>query len=276
MLTRNLTYRIAGPTLLVSLLFLGSCTTAAFYLHHRQSALLRALDEDLWSRRLAADLLRALESLPGDRPTDEDALHGRIGVLIGQAERFADKPEEARLVGRLKVGFDRYLRGRRTGAAPAAASEEGGREAPGILEAELVPTCRELERFNSAEVDRSEGALQRAVTSMAWGLAAVGAIGSLAGLLMSYGVARGLGRSVLRAEELAEVGQLAAGMAHELRNPLTAIKMLVQTNREEAEARGLPAEDLNVIEQEIRRMEGRLNCSSTSPGRRSRSGGAST
>ena len=258
MLTRNLTYRIAGPTLLVSLLLLGSCTTAAFFLHHRQSALLRALHENLWSRRLAADLLRALESLPGDRPTAADAMHGRIGKMIGQAERFADKPEEARLVGRLKVGFDRYLRGRRTGAA-AAASGAGGQQAPGILEAELVPTCRELERFNSAEVDRSEGALQRAITRMAWGLAAVGAIGSLAGLLMSYGVARGLGRSVLRAEALAEVGQLAAGMAHELRNPLTAIKMLVQTNREEAEVRGLPAEDLNVIEQEILRMEGRLN-----------------
>ena len=131
MLTRSLTFRIAGPTLLVSLLFLGSCITAAFYLHHRQSALLRALDENLWSRRLAADLLRALESLPGDRPAAEDALHGRIGELIGQAERFADKPEEARLVGRLKDGFDRYLRGRRTGAAPAAASGGGRPTGPG-------------------------------------------------------------------------------------------------------------------------------------------------
>ena len=65
----------------MSLLFLGSCITAAFYLHHRQSASLRALDEDLGSRRLAADLLRAMEALPGDRPGEEDALHGRIGVL---------------------------------------------------------------------------------------------------------------------------------------------------------------------------------------------------
>ena len=122
-----------------------------------------------------------------------------------------------------------------------------------------MPICRELERYNAAEIERSEAMLHRTVAWMAWGLAGVGVIGSLAGLLMGYGVARGLDRSVLRAEQLAEVGQIAAGMAHELRNPLTAIKMLVQTNREEAEARGLPAEDLHVIEQEILRMEGRLN-----------------
>jgi signal transduction histidine kinase len=62
-------------------------------------------------------------------------------------------------------------------------------------------------------------------------------------------------REALRSEQLAAVGKLAAGLAHELRNPLMSMKVLVQAAAERGDPAGLSGRDLAVVEEEINRLE---------------------
>lgn len=62
-------------------------------------------------------------------------------------------------------------------------------------------------------------------------------------------------RELLRAEQLSAVGQLAACVAHEIRNPLTAVKMLVGVALREQNRKPLTPDDLRVIHEEIGRLE---------------------
>lgn len=61
-------------------------------------------------------------------------------------------------------------------------------------------------------------------------------------------------QEVLRAEQLAAVGRLAASVAHEVRNPLTAIKMLIGA-AVRGPRPGLNQEDLEVMHGEVVRLE---------------------
>jgi two-component system, NtrC family, sensor histidine kinase HydH len=62
-------------------------------------------------------------------------------------------------------------------------------------------------------------------------------------------------RELLRTEQLSQVGQLAAGVAHEIRNPLTGIKMLVEAALRPQSPRALNEEDLHIIFKEVKRLE---------------------
>ena len=62
-------------------------------------------------------------------------------------------------------------------------------------------------------------------------------------------------RELLRTEQLSQVGQLAAGVAHEIRNPLTGIKMLVEAALRPQAPRSLTEADLHIIFREVKRLE---------------------
>jgi signal transduction histidine kinase len=302
----SLSLRVAAPTVLVSVLLLAFCIAAVVFLYLEQASSAANLGENVTSAQVAYNLentLADLEVLLHAGNEQVGALHGRIRQQLDQARRWADKEQEIQLVSQLEDSYRRYLTlWEKSGALPAAE----------IVEREMLPVCKHLQQFNAQLVLESESAHRSTVTFVVLGLVGVGTVGAFAGLLLGYGVARGLSRSlyhlsvrvqdatnklgqdlppvaliengdlhhlhdqmqgvvrdieqvvqklqqreheVLRAEQLAAVGQLATGVAHELRNPLTSIKMLVQTNREEIKARGLPVDDLDIIELEIRRMQ---------------------
>lgn len=57
-----------------------------------------------------------------------------------------------------------------------------------------------------------------------------------------------------QSEKLAALGKLSAGLAHELRNPLNTISMLIYAMSQEMLPDGSFAADLNVVQGELRRM----------------------
>lgn len=62
---------------------------------------------------------------------------------------------------------------------------------------------------------------------------------------------------VLRSEQMTALGTLAAGLAHEIRNPLTSMQMIVQSVKEQG-ASSMTARDLDVLDEEITRLNGQV------------------
>jgi signal transduction histidine kinase len=304
--------RVAGPTILVSLLLFAVCLFAAVVLYRWHSRTAQHLTEDIDSRKVAVEMettLRTLITLVG-RGSDVESLHDGIAELLEKAKDLANTQAEEELGRQLEESFNRYLElwwEHGSGTRPNPALEQ--------LQQHTLPLAVRIRAHHTEQIDKSEAALRETIKWLAWGLVGVGVVGSLGGIFFGYGVARAIRQSfyklsvsirdatdklrhefptvtlqtgegmdylheqmkdlmqeieqtverlqqreheVLRAEQMAAVGQLAAGVAHELRNPLTAVKMLVQSSREDLAGRGLPAEDLQIIEKEIRRLESSL------------------
>ena len=306
--------RYLGPVVFVTLCLIILCAATAVSLFTQQESVTRVLRENVESKRAAVELggcLLDLIELENNQVENIAVLHDRSTRQLVTIRQLSDQPEEQRIATQLETAFREYLR-RWSRLPPVGDSghEAARRDATKYLEVQVLKPCQEFEHYNTGRIDTSTLNHENFLRQLAWGMAGIGGLGAVAGLVLGYGVARGLSRSIrrlrvqlhdaagkldrksaeivfteqgdfqqlhsevadltvqieqmvqelqqreyelLRSEQLAAVGQLAAGVAHEIRNPLTAIKMLVQSAQEGTS--DLTPEDLRIIESEIRRAE---------------------
>jgi signal transduction histidine kinase len=123
----------------------------------------------------------------------------------------------------------------------------------------LYQKCEDLILANEALIAKAEVTSQGNVirmTALIWSTIIVTLmLGSMTGFFIS----RKINEQLVRAAKLASLGQLSANVAHEIRNPLTSIKMRLYSLKDESTKNSAPSEDLNAIDEEISRMEGTVN-----------------
>ncbi len=309
-------WQFVWPVVLATGCLVGLCTFVAVSLFHQQATVHGAMRGDLKSRRAAVELHECLSGilvLERDQVEAVSTLHARAQGHLRTLADVADEPDERDEVARLSAAFEAYLKRWRAMPPPGRPGHDDAfHDARRVLEADVLRQCQEVAQSSHRRLDQTTFEHEQVLEQLAWGMAGVAVLGGVAGLVLGFGVARGLSRSirrlqvrvrdaagkldpnppeivltgegdfgglhaeidhlagriesvvqklqqrereVLRAEQLAAVGQLAAGVGHEIRNPLTAIKMLVQAALADGAAGALTPADLRVIEEEVRRIE---------------------
>ena len=200
---------------------------------------LTTLKHDRWAQREAVARIDAILSEEVIEPTRE-YLRLNEGMLAKANE------ENHRLASRLTTGLVALgLCGSIGGLLGGWVISASLRRNILRTEERLRTTARQLdEALRSAEVTASRaGRSVDALDDVAKSASAV-----LDRLRQTEGDA-------LRAEQLAWAGQMAAGIAHEVRNPLMAIKLLVQALADGRGGSRLRPRDAQVLEEEVDRLD---------------------
>lgn len=323
---RRLFLQVSAPAVIIGVLLFGACLGSAWYIRRLQVDLAEVLPQRLANQKAAQQLeldvrqlryhsfLYLIDPSPlRERRMQQD--HEDFEATLDLSRRSATTTAERQCIDRMAKAYRRYrseLQGRVQSPFRALSQTDLAKLADAHPLSHIIEPSEELMRLNKELME--EGAQENARISLRANLLLIllGFLGPVSGLLMGYGVARGLSRSIyrlgvrvkdmtnrldqdvasvsleaggdicgldrqlehvvrrveevtarqeqqqrelMRAEQLSALGQLAASVAHEVRNPLMAMKMLVEIPLRSGNHKPLTLDDLRVIHREIARLE---------------------
>jgi signal transduction histidine kinase len=325
-MNRKMFLQIAAAPVLIGLLLLAGCLAGVWYINRLQGELARVLKVNVTSLQAAQELEIRLRQLRfhsfvylvdprPDRLAPIESDNSLFQQALRQAREVAGTTEQVRYLDEIEAGYQRYRK------EMTELREPGLQARPRNNFAELadahpvrhiVEPCQRLLQLNRQSIEQTSENIEQASGHARLAMLALGFVGPLSGLIIGYGIARGVSRSIyklslrvqdmahhldqdvasvvlaadgdlqhldrqlehvvarveevgkrlqrhqremLRAEQLAAVGQLAASIAHEVRNPLTSVKMLVEAALRSRNQKVLTGDDLRIIHGEIGRLE---------------------